>query len=164
MIRIGHGYDIHRLESNNESFQFITVCGVNIPHTKSLVAHSDGDFADHALCDALLGALSLGDIGQHFPDSDPQYKGKDSRFFLTKVYDLILSNSYQLANADLTILAEKPKMKPYILAMHENLAVDLKCSINQVSVKATTHEKMDSIGEGLAIAAHAVVLLERISK
>ena len=159
-MRIGHGYDIHQLVCNGHQEQFITLCGVKMKHKTSFIAHSDGDCAIHALCDALLGALALGDIGQHFPDTDPQYHNKNSGFFLKKINQIIQDKGYRLANADITIIAEKPKLQPHIIEMRENLAVLFECSMNQISVKATTHEKLDSMGENRSIAAHAVVLLE----
>jgi 2-C-methyl-D-erythritol 2,4-cyclodiphosphate synthase len=159
MMRIGHGYDIHRFE-DTPSAKGITLGGVHIPYEKSLVAHSDGDVAIHALCDALLGACALGDIGQHFPDTDPAFKNCDSRLLLTQVLQKVLKLGYSVANADISIIAQAPKLAPHILAMRENLATDLQVSINQINVKATTHEGLDAIGEKRGIAAHAVVLLQ----
>ncbi len=158
MIRIGHGYDIHRF-SDEKVTATLVLGGVSIPYEKKLLAHSDGDLVIHALCDALLGALALGDIGQHFPDTDAQYKNTDSRFFLKKIMQSVKEKGYQVGNADISIIAEAPKLSPYKLAMRENLAQDLGVSVDAVNVKATTHEKLDAIGNKQGIAAHAVVLL-----
>tara|TARA_B100002003_G_C14059087_1_gene509895 strand:- start:426 stop:920 length:495 start_codon:yes stop_codon:yes gene_type:complete len=157
-MRIGHGYDVHRFGDGDS----IVLCGVRIPHSHALLAHSDGDVAIHALCDALLGALALGDIGKHFPDTDSAYKGADSAVLLTRCYDLLRKAGYQLANADLTIAAQAPKLSPYIVAMRERLAGILQVDLTQVSVKATTTEKLGFVGRQEGIAVDAVVLLERI--
>ena len=158
-IRIGHGYDVHRLIEG----EAITLCGVKIPCQWGLLAHSDGDVALHALCDAMLGALALGDIGKHFPDNEPQYAGADSVKLLQQVYALVLDQGYRLGNADLTIAAQQPKLAPYIVAMRETIAAALAVSSSSVSVKATTTEKLGFVGRSEGIAVDAVVLLERIN-
>ena len=162
-IRIGQGFDAHRFAENqsdaNREENFIILGGQRIPYQQSLLAHSDGDVLLHALTDALLGALALGDIGKHFPDTDPQYKGADSRALLRAAYDLIREKGYSLANADMTIIAQAPKMAPHIEKMQANIAEDLGIALNAVSVKATTTEKMGFTGRGEGIAAQAVVLL-----
>lgn len=158
-IRIGHGYDVHRLIEG----EAITLCGVKIPCQWGLLAHSDGDVALHALCDAMLGALALGDIGKHFPDNDPQYAGADSLKLLQQVYALVLDQGYRLGNADLTIAAQQPKLAPHIVAMRETIAAALVVSSSSVSVKATTTEKLGFVGRSEGIAVDAVVLLERIN-
>lgn len=155
-IRIGHGYDVHRFGSGD----FVTLGGVRIAHTHGVVAHSDGDVLLHALCDALLGAAALGDIGQHFPDNDAQYRGIDSRKLLRHVFSLLKKNRYALSNADMTIIAEAPRVMKYAQTMREHIAADLECSIEQINIKATTTEKLGFIGRGEGLAAYAVVLLE----
>ena len=157
-MRIGHGYDVHRFGDGDS----IVLCGVRSPHSHALLAHSDGDVVIHALCDALLGALALGDIGKHFPDTDSAYQGADSAVLLARCYDLLREAGYQLANADLTIAAQAPKLSPYIVAMRERLAGILQVDLTQVSVKATTTEKLGFVGRQEGIAVDAVVLLERI--
>ena len=154
-IRIGHGYDVHKFGSTGP----IVIAGVKIDYVMGLIAHSDGDVVLHALCDALLGALALGDIGKHFPDTDPTYAGVDSRELLRHVYKLITDKQYQLGNLDLTIVAQAPKMAPHIQLMRENIAKDLSVDISQVNVKATTTEKLGFVGRKEGIAAYAVVLL-----
>lgn len=154
-MRIGHGYDVHRFGAGNA----ITLGGVSIAFERGLEAHSDGDVLIHALCDALLGAIAGGDIGGHFPDSDPVNAGIDSRVLLRRVFELVAQAGYHLGNADLTIVAQAPKMAPHIEAMRKNLAADLKASVELVNVKATTTEGLGAIGRGEGIAAHAVVLL-----
>lgn len=153
--RIGHGIDVHRFGEG----EFVTLAGVKIAHNQGLIAHSDGDVALHALCDALLGALALGDIGKHFPDTDAAYKNADSRGLLRAVFALVKQNGYLLANCDLTILAEKPKLAPYIEQMQQCIAADLETSLDCVSIKATTTEKLGFVGRQEGIEAHAVVLL-----
>lgn len=155
-MRIGHGYDVHRFGDGD----FITIGGVRIPHHSGLVAHSDGDVLLHAVCDALLGACALGDIGRHFPDTNPQYKGIDSRQLLRHVVALIHSKGWQLSNVDATIIAQAPKMSPHIEAMRSLLAEDLQADIEQVNVKATTTEKLGFTGREEGIAVAAVVLLK----
>ena len=154
-IRIGHGYDVHKFGGPGP----IVIAGVTIDHVMGLIAHSDGDVVLHALCDALLGALALGDIGKHFPDTDPTLAGVDSRELLRHVYKLITDQQYQLGNLDLTIVAQAPKMAPHIECMRENIAKDLSIDISQVNVKATTTEKLGFTGRKEGIAAYAVVLL-----
>ncbi|MFD1260966.1 2-C-methyl-D-erythritol 2,4-cyclodiphosphate synthase [Entomomonas asaccharolytica] len=154
-MRIGHGYDVHRFGDGN----FVTLGGVQIPYHKGLLAHSDGDVLIHALCDALLGACALGDIGRHFPDTDPQYKGIDSRQLLRHVMALVNKQGWQLANMDATIIAQAPKMAPYIEQMRELLTNDMQVTLEQVNIKATTTEKLGFTGREEGIAVHAVVLL-----
>lgn len=153
--RIGHGIDVHRFGEGDG----ISLAGVKIAHTHGLIAHSDGDVALHALCDALLGALALGDIGKHFPDSDNNYKNADSRELLRRVFALVQEKGYVLANCDLTILAEKPKLAPYIALMQQRIAEDLATTPDNVSIKATTTEKLGFVGRLEGIEAHAVVCL-----
>lgn len=155
MIRIGHGYDVHKFGGTGP----ITISGIQIPYEQGLVAHSDGDVAIHALCDAILGALALGDIGRHFPDNDPAYKGVDSRKLLIEVYQLACEKGYQLGNADITIIAQAPKMAPFIQPMREQLATLLNTSLENINVKATTTEQLGPMGRKEGIATHAVVLL-----
>lgn len=154
-MRIGQGFDVHKFGPGEK----IVIGGVVIPYSQGLVAHSDGDVLLHALCDALLGACGLGDIGKHFPDTDPQYKGANSRELLRLVYQKIRAAGWQLGNADMTIIAQAPKMAPHIQAMREAIANDLNSAISQVNVKATTTEKLGFTGRGEGIAAEAVVLL-----
>ncbi len=155
-MRIGHGFDVHAFAKNRK----LILGGVEIPHHHGLLGHSDADVAIHALCDALLGALALGDIGKHFPETK-DYKNIDSRILLRKVQTLCEEKSYQLNNADITIIAEAPKLAPYILAMRENLAADLATDLENISVKATTTEGLGYTGRQEGIAAHAVVLLTK---
>lgn len=154
-MRIGHGYDVHRFGEGDH----IQMGGVTIPHDRGLVAHSDGDVALHALCDALLGACALGDIGSHFPDTDSRYKNINSRDLLKQVYQLVLSQGYRLANADITIIAQSPKMAPFIEPMRIAIAAAIAVDISQLSVKATTTETLGFAGRKEGIAVHAVVLL-----
>lgn len=158
MIRIGQGYDVHKLVEGRE----LWMCGIKIPHTHGLLGHSDADVAIHALCDALFGALALGDIGKHFPDSDPKYKGIDSKILLSHVMNLVREYGYELGNCDITICAEAPKFRPYIDAMRQKLAEVMNVGEDQVSVKATTTEKLGFTGRREGISAFAVCLLERI--
>jgi len=155
MMRIGHGYDAHQFESGKK----LLICGVEIPHNEGLKAHSDGDVALHALCDAILGAAAMGDIGHHFPDSSAEFSGIDSRILLRDVLKMMLTKGYQIGNVDLTILAEAPKLAPHIEQMVVNIASDLRISVGSVNVKATTTEKMGFVGRAEGISAHAVVLL-----
>lgn len=157
-IRIGQGLDVHAFEEGD----FVTLAGVKIPHTHSLKAHSDGDVVLHALSDALLGALALGDIGQHFPDTDPQYKGADSRVLLKHVYALIQAKGYQLNNADITVACERPKLAPHNLTMRQSIADVMGVDVEQISLKATTTEKLGFTGRQEGILASAVVLLVKI--
>lgn len=155
MFKIGFGYDVHKLVEGRK----LILGGVEIPHEKGLLGHSDADALLHSICDALLGALALGDIGKHFPDTDPKYKNADSQILLTGVYKLIKERGYKLGNLDSTIVIEKPKMAPYILKMRETISSILECSIEQVSVKATTSEKMGFVGTEDGVKVYAVVLL-----
>jgi 2-C-methyl-D-erythritol 2,4-cyclodiphosphate synthase len=154
-LRIGHGFDVHAFTEGD----FITLGGVRIAHSKAILAHSDGDVVLHALCDAMLGALALGDIGQHFPPSDARWKNADSRVFLKHVHSLIQECGWQLVNADITVLAEQPKVGPHASAMRKNIADDIGCDIEHISIKATTTEKLGFVGREQGIAAEAVVLI-----
>lgn len=154
-LRVGHGYDVHRFGEGDH----IVMGGVTIPYHKTLLAHSDGDVLLHALCDALLGACALGDIGRHFPDSDPRYAGIDSRELLRHCYRLVEREGYVLGNADVTIIAQAPKMAPHIPAMCEVIVSDLNLSPAQINIKATTTEQLGFIGREEGIAVHCVVLL-----
>ena len=154
-IRVGHGYDVHRFGDG----EFVTLGGVVIPHTRGLLAHSDGDVLVHALCDALLGALGLGDCGRHFPDSDAATADIDSRILLRRVMAQVIAAGYRLGNADLTVVAQAPAVAPHIGTMCERLAADLEARPGQVNVKATTTERLGFIGRAEGIAAHAVALL-----
>ncbi len=154
-IRIGHGYDVHRFGDGD----FITLGGVQIPHRFGLIAHSDGDVLLHALCDALLGAAALGDIGTHFPDTDAQFKGADSRVLLREVLALVKAKGWKVGNVDSTIVAQAPKMAPHIEAMRARIAADLEVELAQVNVKATTTEKLGFTGREEGIAVHTVALL-----
>lgn len=156
-MRIGHGFDVHRFGEGH----FVTLGGIQIPFHKGLVAHSDGDVLIHALCDALLGACALGDIGHHFPDTDPQYKGINSRTLLKHVVALVTSKGWKLVNLDATIIAQAPKMAPYIEQMKENLAKDLQAELLQLNIKATTTEKLGFTGREEGIAVHVVLLLAK---
>lgn len=153
--RIGHGIDVHRFGPGDH----VTLGGVKIAHDQGLVAHSDGDVALHALCDAILGALALGDIGKHFPDTDASFSGADSRGLLRHVVKLMQAQGYVLGNADITVLAERPKLAPHIELMRERIAEDAQVAATQVSVKATTTEKLGFVGRREGIEAHAVVML-----
>ena len=154
-MRIGFGYDVHRLSVDRE----LWLGGIKIPHYKGLEGHSDADVLIHAICDALLGAASLGDIGSHFPDTDPLLKGIDSKILLTRTRDLLTSAGYKIQNIDSTIVAQAPKISSYILSMRSTLSGLLEIDINQVSVKATTTEKLGFEGREEGISAYAVVLL-----
>ena len=155
-MRIGQGYDVHKLVEGRDCI----ICGVKIPYEKGLLGHSDADVALHALSDALLGAAALGDIGKHFPDTDERYKGADSRMLLREVVKKISDKGYAVENADVTIVAQRPKMSPYIEQMRKNIADDLGVSVDDVNVKATTTEKLGFEGRGEGISATAVVLLK----
>ena len=155
-LRIGHGYDVHRFGEGDH----VILAGVKIPYEFGLVAHSDGDVVLHALCDALLGACALGDIGKHFPDTDQQYANIDSRELLRHVFRLIQQQGYCLGNADITIVAQAPKMAPHIEPMRDNIAKDLQATTQQINVKATTTEQLGFTGRKEGIAVHAVVLLQ----
>jgi len=154
-MRIGLGYDVHAFGAGDK----IVIGGVVIAHSAGLVAHSDGDVLLHALSDALLGAAGLGDIGRHFPDTDPQYRNADSRALLRLVYAKLKAQGWQLGNADMTIVAQAPRMAPYIDAMRANIAEDLECDREQINVKATASERLGFVGREEGIAAQAVALL-----
>ena len=154
-MRIGHGYDVHRLVEGRK----LILGGVEVPHTLGLLGHSDADVLTHAVMDALLGAAALGDIGRHFPDTDPAYAGADSLKLLDHVVELLEEKGYQVGNVDATILAQKPKLAPYIEKMRDNLAARMKVEPGQVNVKATTEEKLGFTGAEEGIAAHAVCLI-----
>lgn len=155
MFRIGHGFDVHRFGEGDH----LMLGGVSIPFEHGFVAHSDGDVALHALADALLGAAALGDIGQHFPDTDAQYKGADSRVLLRHVMGVVRTAGYQVGNVDVTIVAQAPKMAPHIPLMRANIAEDLQLDVGGVNVKATTTEKLGYTGRKEGIAVHAVALI-----
>ena len=155
-MRVGHGYDVHRLTEGRR----LILGGVEIPWEKGLLGHSDADVLTHALMDALLGAAALGDIGHLFPDRDPAYEGADSVELLKLVMERLDEAGWKLGNADITVIAQRPRLAPHIPAMREKLARAMRAEISQVSVKATTEEKLGFTGEGLGIAAHAVVLIE----
>ncbi|WP_104202230.1 2-C-methyl-D-erythritol 2,4-cyclodiphosphate synthase [Billgrantia saliphila] len=157
MFRIGHGFDVHRFGEGDR----LMIGGVAIPFEHGFVAHSDGDVLLHAISDALLGACALGDIGRHFPDTDPAWEGADSRVLLRHVAALIHEADYRIGNVDATVIAQVPKMAPYITTMRKRIAQDLALSIDDVNVKATTTERLGFTGRGEGIAAEAVVLLAR---
>jgi 2-C-methyl-D-erythritol 2,4-cyclodiphosphate synthase len=157
MIRVGQGYDVHRFNEGDH----IILGGVKIDYEQGLEAHSDGDVVLHALCDALLGAAALGDIGKHFPDTDPDFKGADSRVLLRHVYGIVQDKGYQLVNADMTIIAQAPKMAPHIDTMCRNIADDLNVDVDCINVKATTTEKLGFEGRKEGIAVQAIVLIEK---
>lgn len=157
-MRIGHGYDVHRLTEGRA----LILGGVNIPYERGLDGHSDADVLLHAVMDALLGAAALGDIGRHFPDTDPRYKGADSRSLLRHVVKLIHEKGYGLGNLDVTVIAQAPKLAPHLQKMRENLASDLETDPDNINIKATTEERLGFTGQGQGIACHAVCLLERL--
>ena len=159
-MRIGHGYDVHRLVEGRA----LILGGVNIPFEKGLLGHSDADVLTHAVMDALLGAAALGDIGKHFPDSDPAYKGADSLALAREVTKLLRAKNYCIGNVDATVLAQAPKLAPHIPQMRQNLAEALGIPVDAVSVKATTEERLGFTGAGEGIAAHAVCLLEELPR
>lgn len=154
-IRIGQGFDVHAFGDGDH----VMLGGVRVPHDRGVVAHSDGDVVLHALCDAMLGALALGDIGQHFPPSDDRWKGADSRAFVRHCNTLLAEHGWRVGNADVTVVCERPKVGPYAAAMRERVAADLGIGLDCVSIKATTTEKLGFTGRGEGIAAQAVVLL-----
>ena len=158
MFRIGHGYDVLKLCEGRELY----LGGVKIPHTVGLLGHSDADVLLHALCDALLGAMALGDIGRHFPDNDDKYKGISSIILLENVKKLMDDNGYVIGNCDITVIAQKPKLAPFIPGMAENIAKVLECDISDVNVKATTEEHLGFTGREEGISAHAVALIEKM--
>lgn len=157
MIRIGHGMDVHKLVEGRK----LILCGVEVPHHLGLLGHSDADVATHALMDSLLGALALGDIGKLFPDTDEHYRGADSIELYKHVYSVIREHGYVLGNADVTIVAQRPKLRPYIDQMRQRLADAIGVEVERISVKATTTEKMGFEGEERGISAHAVCLLQK---
>ncbi len=156
MVRIGHGYDVHRLSEGRK----LILGGVEIPSEKGLLGHSDADVLVHAVMDSMLGALALGDIGKHFPDSDPEYEGADSILLLKNVSEIIKKNGFGVGNIDSTVICQSPKLAPCIEKMRENIAAAVGCEISRVSVKATTEERLGFTGTGEGIAAHAVCILE----
>jgi len=155
-MRIGHGYDVHRLVEGRD----LILGGVKIPHSLGLLGHSDADVLLHAVSDALLGAAGLGDIGKHFPDTDPAYKGADSLKLLQIVGEKVAEKGYRVSNVDVTMIAQAPKLRPHIEAMERNIAGALNIDADRVNVKATTEERLGFTGEGLGMACHAVCLLE----
>ena len=160
-MHIGHGYDVHRF-SDDVNHKGVTLGGVHIPFEKSLIAHSDGDVVIHALCDALLGALALGDIGKHFPDTDPRFKDISSIVLLKHVGELLKQNNYEIVNLDSTVVLQQPKIGPYVKKMRENIALALGIRIDQVSVKATTSEELGFIGLGEGAAVHAIACINEM--
>ncbi|MBQ7942046.1 MAG: 2-C-methyl-D-erythritol 2,4-cyclodiphosphate synthase [Muribaculaceae bacterium] len=156
-IRVGMGFDVHRLVEGRD----LWLCGVKIPHSLGLLGHSDADVAIHALCDAILGAANMRDIGYHFPDTDPRFKGIDSRKLLKEVMTLLREKGYAFGNADITICAEQPKINPHIPSMQEELAACIGCEIDDISIKATTTEKLGFTGRQEGISAYATVLIEK---
>lgn len=157
MFRIGNGFDVHKFAPDRKCI----ICGVDIPYDKGLLGHSDADVALHALCDALLGAAAMRDIGYHYPDTSPNFEGADSRVLLRDVKKKIAEKGYNIANVDVTIIAQAPKMMPYIEQMRENIAADLQIDLDAVSVKATTTEKLGFTGRKEGIAAQAVALIHK---
>lgn len=157
-MRIGHGYDVHKLVPERKCI----IGGVDIPYSKGLLGHSDADVLVHAVMDAIIGALCLGDIGHLFPDNDPAYLGADSLVLCSRVAKIMKQNGYEIGNIDATVIAQAPKMAPYIEKMRKNIAAALETDVCNVSVKATTEEKLGFTGEGLGISAHAVCLLQKI--
>ena len=158
MFRIGHGYDVHKLVEGRK----LILGGVDIPHTMGLLGHSDADVLVHAVMDSMLGALALGDIGKHFPDTDDRYKGADSIKLLAEVTEICKENGYVIGNIDATVIAQAPKLAPHIQSMRKNIADVCGCDISQISVKATTEEKLGFTGEMLGISAHSVCLMKKI--
>lgn len=154
-MRIGHGYDVHKFGGDGP----LTLGGIQVPYEQGLLAHSDGDVILHAVADALLGAVALGDIGQHFPDTDAQYAGADSGQLLQHVYQLVQQQGFELGNLDVTVVAQAPKLAPHIVAMRERIAALLAAEVTHINVKATTTEKLGFVGRKEGIACHAVVLL-----
>ena len=152
---IGHGYDVHRLVEGRD----LILGGVNIPHEKGLLGHSDADVLTHAVMDALLGARAMGDIGKHFPDTDAEWKGADSLKLAERVRDIVCTDGWRIGNMDVTVLAQAPKLAPHIMSMRQNLARVFKIDLDRISIKATTEEKLGFTGEKLGMATHAVVLL-----
>lgn len=160
MIRIGHGFDVHAFRDVTDDGDRVMLGGVSIPHDRGVEAHSDGDVVLHALCDALFGAAALGDIGQHFPDTDPSLSGIDSKELLRQTVTCLWETGYQLVNADITIIAQQPRVSGYRDAMRATIAEVFKCTVDRINVKATTTEKLGYLGRSEGLAAHAVVLIE----
>ena len=158
MFRIGHGYDVHRLVADRK----LILGGVGIPHEKGLLGHSDADVLAHAVMDAMLGALALGDIGHLFPDTDEKFKDADSMVLMCEICRKVRENGYTVGNIDATVIAQAPRLAPYIITMRENIARVCECDVSQISVKATTEEKLGFTGEKLGIAVHAVALMVKI--
>ena len=158
MFRIGHGYDVHRLVEGRK----LILAGVDIPHTVGLLGHSDADVLAHAIMDAMLGALALGDIGHLFPDTADEFEGADSMKLMAEVVRVCRENGYKIGNIDATVIAQAPKLAPYIVTMRENIAKVCVCDVSQISVKATTEEKLGFTGEKLGISAHSVALMVKI--
>ena len=158
MFRIGHGYDVHKLVEGRK----LILGGVDIPHTVGLLGHSDADVLAHAIMDAMLGALALGDIGHLFPDTADEFEGADSMKLMAEVVRVCRENGYKIGNIDATVIAQAPKLAPYIVAMRENLAKVCECDVSQISVKATTEEKLGFTGEKLGISAHSIALMVKI--
>lgn len=158
MFRIGHGYDVHKLTDGRK----LILGGTEIPHNVGLLGHSDADVLVHAIMDAMLGALALGDIGHLFPDNDDSFKDADSMKLLAEVCQIVRKNGYEIGNVDSTIIAQAPKLAPYIAVMRQNIANVCSCDVSQISVKATTEERLGFTGEKLGIAAHAVVIMKKI--
>ena len=156
-MRIGSGFDVHAFTQGDS----VVLGGIRIAHTHALLAHSDGDVLIHALCDALLGALALGDIGVHFPPSDPRWKGVDSSVLLAQCHEMVRARGHELVNADITVICEMPKITPHVASIRAHLAGVLKIAVTAISVKATTTERLGFTGRGEGIAAHAVVLLDK---
>ena len=161
-LRIGHGYDVHRFAAQFDEDKPLVLAGLRLPEQRSLQAHSDGDLVLHAICDAILGALALGDIGEHFPDDDPQFADVDSRLLLARVLALAAARNFRLVNIDVTVVAQVPRLSPHREAMQANLASLLKLAKDRVNIKATTTEGLGDIGKELGMACHAVVLLSRL--
>lgn len=157
MFRIGHGYDVHKLVEGRK----LILGGVDIPHTTGLLGHSDADVLVHAVMDSMFGALALGDIGKHFPDTDEKYKGADSMKLLARVTEICRENGYVIGNIDATVIAQAPKLAPYIESMRKNIADVCGCDVSQISVKATTEEKLGFTGEKLGISAHSVCIMKK---
>lgn len=158
MFRIGHGYDVHKLVEGRK----LILGGVDIPHTVGLLGHSDADVLLHAVMDSMLGALALGDIGKHFPDTAEEYRGADSMKLLERVAEICRENGYIIGNIDVTVIAQAPKLAPHIVAMRENIARVCGCDVSQISVKATTEEHLGFTGEKLGISAHCVALMVKL--
>lgn len=156
--RIGQGYDVHAFDAGDH----VVLGGEKIPHTQGIKAHSDGDVLLHAVCDALLGAMALGDIGMHFPDTDPKWRGADSRVFLRHIKQLLITHNYRVLNIDTTVLADAPRLGQYRERMRVNIAADLDVNLDQINIKATTSEGLGFIGKREGLACHAIALIEKV--